>query len=71
METGIQILEFALGLIILIILHEFGHFLAARALKIEVEEFGLGFPSPGHEALPHVGHRLHAKLDPSGRLRAP
>jgi len=44
METGIQILEFALGLIILIILHEFGHFLAARALKIEVEEFGLGFP---------------------------
>jgi regulator of sigma E protease len=44
METAIQILEFALGLIILIIMHEFGHFLAARSLKIEVEEFGLGFP---------------------------
>jgi regulator of sigma E protease len=44
METAIQILEFALGLIILIIMHEFGHFLAARSLKIEVEEFGIGFP---------------------------
>jgi regulator of sigma E protease len=44
MDTAIQILEFAVGLIILIILHEFGHFIAARSLKIEVEEFGIGFP---------------------------
>jgi regulator of sigma E protease len=44
METAIQIFEFALGLIILIIMHEFGHFLAARSLKIDVEEFGIGFP---------------------------
>ncbi len=29
---------------ILIIGHEFGHFLAARLVKIEVEEFGIGFP---------------------------
>ena len=39
-----DILTFVLGIVILIILHEFGHFLAARALKVEVEEFGLGFP---------------------------
>jgi regulator of sigma E protease len=40
----IQLVQFIAGLAILIILHEFGHFLMARALKIEVEEFGIGFP---------------------------
>jgi regulator of sigma E protease len=39
-----QLLTFILGIVILIILHELGHFVAARALKVEVEEFGLGFP---------------------------
>ena len=28
----------------IILLHEFGHFIVARLLKIEVEEFGIGFP---------------------------
>ena len=28
----------------MVFLHEFGHFLAARYFKIEVEEFGFGFP---------------------------
>jgi regulator of sigma E protease len=28
----------------IILLHEFGHFMAARSLGIEVEEFGIGFP---------------------------
>ena len=28
----------------LILLHEFGHFLAARLFKLDVEEFGIGFP---------------------------
>ena len=27
-----------------ILTHEFGHFIAARLLKVEVEEFGIGFP---------------------------
>ncbi len=27
-----------------IITHEFGHFIVARLLKVEVEEFGIGFP---------------------------
>lgn len=39
-----QLLQFILGLAALIFLHEFGHFLAARLLKVEVEEFGIGFP---------------------------
>ena len=39
-----QLLEFIAGIGILIILHELGHFLAARSLGVEVEEFGIGFP---------------------------
>ena len=38
------ILEFVVALASLIVLHELGHFLAAKLLKIEVEEFGLGIP---------------------------
>ncbi|MBE9524502.1 MAG: site-2 protease family protein [Chloroflexi bacterium] len=38
------VLQLILAISALIILHELGHFLAARLLKVEVEEFGLGFP---------------------------
>ncbi len=37
-------IQFIIGLGILIILHEFGHFIVARLLHVEVEEFGIGFP---------------------------
>ncbi|HTX79107.1 MAG TPA: M50 family metallopeptidase [Longilinea sp.] len=40
----LMIVEFVVALSLLAGLHEFGHFLAARLSKIEVEEFGLGFP---------------------------
>jgi regulator of sigma E protease len=40
----IRIAELAFGLSALIIIHEFGHFFAARLFKIPVEEFGLGWP---------------------------
>ncbi len=33
-----------LGLALLILGHEFGHFSAAKMLKMKVEEFGIGFP---------------------------
>jgi regulator of sigma E protease len=39
-----QLLPFIAGLAALIIVHELGHFLAARLFKVEVEEFGIGFP---------------------------
>lgn len=39
-----DLFTFILGIAVLIIIHELGHFLAARALKVEVEEFGIGFP---------------------------
>ena len=39
-----SIIQLVVALSVLIILHEFGHFLAARLMKVNVEEFGLGFP---------------------------
>ena len=38
------IFEFVLALMALIIIHELGHFLACRLFKVDVEEFGIGFP---------------------------
>ncbi len=40
----IAIITFALVLSTLILIHEWGHFIAARKLEIWVEEFGLGLP---------------------------
>ena len=31
-------------IVVLIIAHEFGHFITAKASRIEVKEFGIGFP---------------------------
>lgn len=51
MELFIKIAQFITGLGLLILLHEFGHFIAARAFKIRVEKFYLFFdflfPLPG------------------------
>ena len=44
MELWISIFQFVGALVALIIVHELGHFIAARSLKVEVEEFGIGFP---------------------------
>lgn len=38
------LLQFILAIAALIVVHELGHFLAARAVGIPVEEFGIGFP---------------------------
>jgi hypothetical protein len=44
--SGITTLfAFVLALTGMIFVHEFGHFVAARLFKIEVEEFGFGLPS--------------------------
>lgn len=39
-----QILLFLLILTVVVLVHEWGHFAAARFFKIKVEEFGIGFP---------------------------
>jgi regulator of sigma E protease len=40
----LTIIVFFLILSALILIHELGHFIMARALGIKVEEFGFGFP---------------------------
>lgn len=39
-----MILEFVLVFGVLLFIHEFGHFIFAKLFKIDVEEFGFGFP---------------------------
>lgn len=46
-ETALTWLIFILAFSGMIIVHEFGHFIAARLVKVEVEEFGIGWPTPG------------------------
>ncbi len=43
-NTIVLILQLVIAISSLIILHEIGHFAAARFFKIDVEEFGIGFP---------------------------
>src|SRR5687767_8266099 len=38
------VLPFMALLIVLVVIHEFGHFIAAKAFGIKVLEFGVGFP---------------------------
>lgn len=40
----ITVIAFVLILSILVLIHEFGHFIVAKKLGIKVEEFGFGFP---------------------------
>ncbi len=40
----ISLVAFAGVLVVLVIAHELGHFSTAKAFKVSVEEFGLGFP---------------------------
>jgi regulator of sigma E protease len=50
-----QLLQFIFGIAALIFIHETGHFLAARLLKVEVEEFGIGFPPRITKLFEHKG----------------
>lgn len=44
MDVFVSILQLIIAISVLIVMHEIGHFAAARFFKIDVEEFGLGFP---------------------------
>jgi regulator of sigma E protease len=46
-ETLLTWIIFLLAFGGMVIVHELGHFIAARLVKVEVEEFGIGFPTPG------------------------
>ena len=43
-QSVITILLFFLVLGLLVLVHELGHFLTARAANVRVLEFGIGFP---------------------------
>jgi len=45
LSGSVTLVVFILALGGMIFVHEFGHFIAARLFKIEVEEFGFGLPS--------------------------
>ena len=44
MITVIAIVSFIIIIVVLILAHELGHFITAKATGVKVEEFGLGFP---------------------------
>ena len=44
LENIITGIEFVFLLSALIFIHEFGHYISARFVGVEVEEFGFGFP---------------------------
>jgi len=46
-ETILTWIVFILAFGGMVLIHEFGHFIAARLCGIEVEEFGIGLPTPG------------------------
>jgi len=46
-ETILTWLVFILAFGGMVLIHEFGHFIVARWSKVEVEEFGIGLPTPG------------------------
>ncbi len=46
-QTILTWLIFLLAFGGMVLIHEFGHFIVARWSKIEVEEFGVGLPTPG------------------------
>ncbi len=46
-ETVLTWIVFILIFGSVVLIHEFGHFIAARLCGIEVEEFGIGLPTPG------------------------
>ncbi len=46
-ETALTWIVFILAFGGMVLIHEFGHFIVARLCSIEVEEFGIGLPTPG------------------------
>jgi regulator of sigma E protease len=52
-----NILIFIIVLVVLIVVHEFGHFVMAKLAKMRVDEFGLGYP-PRAAVIGRVGETL-------------
>ncbi len=59
------VLAFVVVLVILVLVHELGHFVAAKLSGITVEEFGIGFP-PRIASVTRRGTRYSVKAIPLG-----
>src|SRR5688572_27211852 len=68
-ETILTWLIFILAFGGMVLIHEFGHYIVARWAKIEVEEFGIGLPTPG--ALTLWTTKGYLLLDDGGRIEIP
>ena len=68
-ETILTWLVFILAFGGMVLIHEFGHYIVARWAKVEVEEFGIGLPTPG--ALTLWSNKGHLLLDDGGRIEIP
>ncbi len=66
-----NLFTFILGLAALILLHELGHFLVARMLGVEVEEFGIGFPPRLVKLFEHNGTEFTLNWIPLGGFVRP
>jgi regulator of sigma E protease len=65
------LLQFILGIAALIFLHELGHFIAARLMHVEVEEFGIGFPPRIVKLFEHNGTEYSLNWIPLGGFVRP
>ena len=68
-ETLLTWLIFILAFGGMVLIHEFGHYIVARWSKVEVEEFGIGLPTPG--ALTLWSNKGYLLLDDGGRVEIP
>jgi regulator of sigma E protease len=68
-ETILTWVVFILAFGGMVLIHEFGHYIVARWAKVEVEEFGIGLPTPG--ALTVWSNKGHFMLDDGGRIEIP
>jgi regulator of sigma E protease len=66
-----QLFQFIIGLAGLIFIHELGHFIAARLLHVEVEEFGIGFPPRLAKLFEHNGTVFSLNWIPLGGFVRP
>lgn len=68
-ETILTWVIFILAFGGMVLIHEFGHYIVARWSKIEVEEFGIGLPTPG--ALTLWSNRGYLLLRNGKRIEIP
>lgn len=65
------LLQFIVGIAFLILIHELGHYIAARLANIEIEEFGIGFPPRIKELFEYKGTKFTLNWIPLGGFVRP